>query len=294
MMLNLTAHTMMKLSRHSQTDIKSTKSVVNPSALAATVAVVAGLWLIGEFVRAPWACSTGAQASSEIGQHTCVTFHVSHIGTSWKGDVFLDEKTDYIQGFAVYVPSGSGVTLAQAQSYANKDVSVTGTITSYRGAPQIMASDPSQLQFASTWGSWVLAGSVLVMLVWIHAGWRTKVRAEHSQQDALVQGTSPLTPVGLPQTLEHEAAPFVRRQELDRWYVPALRTVHKTGAASTALLQYRLHIPYETAAYLIQRMEDERLVGPPDGARPRLVNTARLKQLLDSLQEGPANRKAAR
>lgn len=127
-------------------------------------------------IRAPWACSTGAQAKSDIGQHACVTFHVSHIASSWKGDVFLDEKTDYRQGFAVYLPSGSGVTRAQAQRYMNQDISVTGTITSYRGAPQVMVSDPSQLGVASTWSSWALAGGGLILLVWMHVGWRGKMR----------------------------------------------------------------------------------------------------------------------
>jgi len=43
------------------------------------------------------------------------------------------------------------------------------------------------------------------------------------------------------------------------------------GKASTSILQRRLRIGYGRAARLLDRMEKEKIIGPPDGARPRDV-----------------------
>lgn len=207
------------------------------------------------------------------------------------------QQTDYSQGFAVYVPSGSGLTPAQAQRYDNKDISVTGTITSYRGAPQIMVSDPSQVQLASSWESWVLAGSVLVALVWLHRGARARHPAAPygQQQDAASVASSerPVTPASIPATPKPAPVPIINRPDLDQRYGPALHTVHQAGMASAALLQRRLHVSYATAAYLMQRMEDEGLVGPADRDRPRQVYRAKLRRAIDALSDGDAHGEAA-
>jgi S-DNA-T family DNA segregation ATPase FtsK/SpoIIIE len=43
------------------------------------------------------------------------------------------------------------------------------------------------------------------------------------------------------------------------------------GRASTSTLQRRLRIGYGRAAHLIDLMEKDGIVGPPDGTRPREV-----------------------
>lgn len=55
----------------------------------------------------------------------------------------------------------------------------------------------------------------------------------------------------------------------DALYDEAARFVVQTGKASTSLLQRRFRIGYGRAARLLDRMEDEGLVGPTDGSRPR-------------------------
>src|SRR4051812_35095641 len=55
----------------------------------------------------------------------------------------------------------------------------------------------------------------------------------------------------------------------DEIYQEAVRVVCEAGRASTSTLQRRLRIGYGRAARLIDIMEKDGIVGPPDGTRPR-------------------------
>jgi DNA segregation ATPase FtsK/SpoIIIE, S-DNA-T family len=55
----------------------------------------------------------------------------------------------------------------------------------------------------------------------------------------------------------------------DDLYQNAVRVVCEMGRASTSTLQRRLRIGYGRAAHLIDLMEKDGIVGPPDGTRPR-------------------------
>jgi S-DNA-T family DNA segregation ATPase FtsK/SpoIIIE len=57
----------------------------------------------------------------------------------------------------------------------------------------------------------------------------------------------------------------------DDLYQEAVRVVCEMGRASTSTLQRRLRIGYGRAARLIDLMEKDGIVGPPDGSRPREV-----------------------
>ncbi|MFQ5662799.1 MAG: DNA translocase FtsK [Terriglobia bacterium] len=57
----------------------------------------------------------------------------------------------------------------------------------------------------------------------------------------------------------------------DELYEDAVRIVCELGKASTSTLQRRLRIGYGRAARLIDMMEQEGIVGPPEGSRPREV-----------------------
>jgi DNA segregation ATPase FtsK/SpoIIIE, S-DNA-T family len=61
----------------------------------------------------------------------------------------------------------------------------------------------------------------------------------------------------------------------DELYQDAVRVVCEMGRASTSTLQRRLRIGYGRAAHLIDLMEKDGIVGPPDGTRPREVLKAR-------------------
>ena len=57
----------------------------------------------------------------------------------------------------------------------------------------------------------------------------------------------------------------------DELYQDAIRVVCEAGRASTSTLQRRLRIGYGRAARLIDLMEKDGIVGPPDGSKPREV-----------------------
>ena len=57
----------------------------------------------------------------------------------------------------------------------------------------------------------------------------------------------------------------------DDMYKDAVRVVVESGKASTSLLQRRLRVGYARAARIIEEMEEQGVIGPADGARPREV-----------------------
>ena len=54
-------------------------------------------------------------------------------------------------------------------------------------------------------------------------------------------------------------------------YETAKETVIAAGQASTSLLQRRLRLGYGRAARILDRMEQEGVIGPQDGTRSREV-----------------------
>ncbi|PYT97434.1 MAG: cell division protein FtsK [Acidobacteria bacterium] len=72
----------------------------------------------------------------------------------------------------------------------------------------------------------------------------------------------------------------------DHLYQDAVRVVCDAGRASTSTLQRRLRIGYGRAARLIDLMEKDGIVGPPDGTKPRevLKNRNWMKEFDESQQ----------
>ena len=59
--------------------------------------------------------------------------------------------------------------------------------------------------------------------------------------------------------------------EQDPLYTDAVRIVLEMGKASTSILQRRLRLGYGRAARILDMMQHEGIIGPPDGSRPREV-----------------------
>ena len=57
----------------------------------------------------------------------------------------------------------------------------------------------------------------------------------------------------------------------DPAYEDAVRVVLEMGKASTSTLQRRLRLGYGRAARLLDMMQHEGIIGPPDGSKPREV-----------------------
>ncbi len=72
----------------------------------------------------------------------------------------------------------------------------------------------------------------------------------------------------------------------DDLYQDAVRVVCEMGRASTSTLQRRLRVGYGRAARLIDLMEKDGIVGPPDGSKPREVLKSRgwMKEYDDSMK----------
>jgi DNA segregation ATPase FtsK/SpoIIIE, S-DNA-T family len=84
------------------------------------------------------------------------------------------------------------------------------------------------------------------------------------------QGRPTYRPEVLEAKREIEAAAAVD-EEYDEMYDQALAIVTETQQASISMIQRRLRVGYNRAARMIEQMERDGVVGPPDGAKPREV-----------------------
>jgi S-DNA-T family DNA segregation ATPase FtsK/SpoIIIE len=71
--------------------------------------------------------------------------------------------------------------------------------------------------------------------------------------------------------------------ESDPMYGDAVRVVCEMGKASTSTLQRRLRLGYGRAARILDMMQREGIIGPPDGSRPRDV--LRRPDWLDQIED---------
>jgi S-DNA-T family DNA segregation ATPase FtsK/SpoIIIE len=65
-------------------------------------------------------------------------------------------------------------------------------------------------------------------------------------------------------------------EDFDEFYDQAVALIAETGQASISMLQRRLRVGYNRAARMIEKMEEQGVVGPSDGVKPRHVLINRL------------------
>jgi S-DNA-T family DNA segregation ATPase FtsK/SpoIIIE len=111
--------------------------------------------------------------------------------------------------------------------------------------------------------------------------WREQAQAKYNE-DLLAAPKDENATAGDDTVGEGEAAEDVD----DDLYQDAVRVVCEMGRASTSTLQRRLRIGYGRAARLIDLMEKDGIVGPPDGTKPREVLKGRnwMKEFDDTAQ----------
>ncbi|MDX2268541.1 MAG: DNA translocase FtsK [Bryobacter sp.] len=76
-----------------------------------------------------------------------------------------------------------------------------------------------------------------------------------------------------PPSEDGEEAPEEEDEDVvaDPMYRDAVKVICEMGKASTSILQRRLRLGYGRAARMLDRMQKEGIIGPPDGSRPRDV-----------------------
>lgn len=90
-------------------------------------------------------CISVNQARNDTGKNECVAFRVGYTDVSSAGNTFLDQYQDYSRGFEVWIPSGNSFGPDLANKYDGKVIHVTGTISQYHGAPEIIVNTPTQI-----------------------------------------------------------------------------------------------------------------------------------------------------
>jgi DNA segregation ATPase FtsK/SpoIIIE, S-DNA-T family len=110
--------------------------------------------------------------------------------------------------------------------------------------------------------------------------WRDQAQAKYNEQ--LLE--APKDENGKPESADGAVGEGSQDSD-DDLYQDAVRVVCEMGRASTSTLQRRLRIGYGRAAHLIDLMEKDGIVGPPDGTRPRevLKNKSWMKEFDESM-----------
>ena len=95
------------------------------------------------------------------------------------------------------------------------------------------------------------------------SGSRQRKNSAHADHE------NPPSPSQSAESVAHPRGP--RGREEDPLYVDAVRFVIEVGEASTSTLQRRLRIGYGRAAQIMDTMQDDGIIGPPEGSQPREV-----------------------
>ena len=89
---------------------------------------------------------TAAEAAKHVGEVATVTDRVDGVHQSGKGNIFLNMGGKYPnQAFTAWIPSDSAAQFSNPQQYQGKTVAVSGKITLYRGKPEIIVTNVSQI-----------------------------------------------------------------------------------------------------------------------------------------------------
>src|SRR5438105_919704 len=89
---------------------------------------------------------TAAEPAKHVGEIITVTDRVDGVHQSSKGNIFLNMGGKYTnQALTAWIPSASAGMFSNPQQYEGKTVAVSGKITLYRGKPEIILTNVSQI-----------------------------------------------------------------------------------------------------------------------------------------------------
>lgn len=108
-------------------------------------------------------------------------------------------------------------------------------------------------------------------LVRIHGAYVSSAEIKRIVEFLKKQGQPSYDPSILLEEKKEKGAHGEGEDEYDEKYDEAVAFVAETGQASISLIQRRFRIGYNRAARIIEKMEEEGIVGPSDGIKPREV-----------------------
>jgi S-DNA-T family DNA segregation ATPase FtsK/SpoIIIE len=88
---------------------------------------------------------------------------------------------------------------------------------------------------------------------------------------------------------EQQKSAMVENFEKDELFDTAVKLILESQHASVSILQRRLRLGYTRAARLIDMMEEEGIVGPYRGSKPREILVDKEAFLKDDNKEGTQN-----
>ena len=139
------------MSDSSQTKPKQTETILRIVIIVA-VAILA-LWLFSS-IASPAVktitskdseCYSAEAAEDYKGENGCVNFNVGYTYESSSGNKFIDQYEDYETGFIVYIPYNSPASKLSLDQFEGKNIKVSGDITDYYGATEIIVTEASQI-----------------------------------------------------------------------------------------------------------------------------------------------------
>lgn len=173
----------------------------------------------------------------------------------------------------------SGIHLILATQRPSVDV-LTGVIKANfptRVAFQVASKHDSRTIIDTT-GPEHLLGKGDMLFLSPGAGGLVRVHGAYVSDEEIERTVSFLRTQGCPEydesilaAREEDAAPAQEQQQQDEMYDQAVAIVAETRQASISMIQRRLRIGYNRAARLVEFMEEQGIVGPADGAKPREV-----------------------
>ena len=80
----------------------------------------------------------------------------------------------------------------------------------------------------------------------------------------------------------HEEETHTRSGDKDELFVKAAELAFESGQASVAMLQRKYKIGYQRAARIIDQLEENRIIGPYEGTKPRqvLITRSELNEMI--------------
>ena len=102
--------------------------------------------LVASAIAQSVAICTAGDAAKHIGEIATVTDRVDGVHQSSKGNIFLNMGGKYPnEAFTAWIPPASAGMFSNPQQYEGKTVAVSGKITLYRGKPEIVVTNVSQI-----------------------------------------------------------------------------------------------------------------------------------------------------